>query len=148
TGYVAERRFFGATIGRYANRIANAQFSLDGQPIQLAANNGPNSLHGGLNGFDRVLWDIVDVTNGAEPAVSLAHVSEHGDEGFCGRLEVRVSYRITGTSELSVSFEATTDRPTIVNLTNHSFFNLEGATSGVSVLDHRLMLTAERFLAI
>jgi len=147
-GYVAERRFFGATVGRYANRIANARFSLDGQTVQLAANNGPNALHGGLNGFDRKLWDIADIADGAEPAVSLTYVSEDGEEAYPGRLNVRVTYRITGPSELSVSFEARTDRPTIVNLTNHSFFNLEGATSGANTLDHRLTLAADRFLAI
>jgi len=146
-GYVGERRFFGATVGRYANRIANAQFSLDGQTVQLAANNGPHALHGGLNGFDRRLWDIAEIADGAEPAVSLTHVSEHGEEGYPGRLDVRVTYRVTGRAELSVLFEATSDRPTIVNLTNHSFFNLEGATSGVDILDHRLTLASDRFLA-
>ena len=99
-GYVAERRFFGATVGRYANRIANAQFSLDGAAVQLAANNGPNALHGGLDGFDRKLWDVADFSDGTEPAVSLAYVSEHGEEGYPGRLEVRVTYRVTGPAEL------------------------------------------------
>ena len=146
-GYVGERRFFGATVGRYANRIANAQFSLDSQTVQLAANNGPNALHGGLNGFDRTLWDIAEIADGAEPAVTLSHVSEHGEEGYPGRLDVRVTYRVTGPAELSILFEATTDRPTIVNLTNHSFFNLEGATSGADILDHRLTVAADRFLA-
>jgi aldose 1-epimerase len=147
-GYVAERRFFGATVGRYANRIANAQFSLDGAVVQLAANNGPNALHGGLNGFDRKLWDVADIADGAEPAVSLTYVSEHGEEGYPGRLDVRLTFRITGPAELSVSFEARTDRPTIVNLTNHSFFNLEGATSGANILDHRLTLASDQYLAI
>src|SRR5262249_59785113 len=124
-------RFFGVTVGRYANRIANAQFSLNGQTVQLAANNGSNALHGGLTGFDRKLWEIADIADGAEPAVSLVYVSEQGEEGYPGRLDVRVIYRITGSAELSVSFEARTDRPTIVNLTNHSFFNLDGAASGV-----------------
>jgi aldose 1-epimerase len=147
-GYVGERRFFGATVGRYANRIANAQFPLDGQTVQLAANNGPNALHGGLNGFDRKLWEIADIADGAEPTVSLAYVSEHGEEGYPGRLDVRVIYRVTGSTELSVSFESRTDRPTIINLTNHSFFNLEGAASGVNILDHRLTLASDHFLAI
>src|SRR5262252_572597 len=99
-GYVGERRFFGATVGRYANRIANAQFSLNGQTVQLAANNGPNALHGGLNGFDRKLWEIADIADGAEPAVSLVYVSEQGEEGYPGRLDVRVTYRVTGSAEL------------------------------------------------
>lgn len=147
-GYVAERRFFGATIGRYANRIANARFVLDGEPVVLAANNGPNALHGGLNGFDRKLWDIADLTDGPQPAVTLARTSAHGEEGYPGRLAVRVTYRLTGPTELSLLLEAESDRPTIVNLTNHSFFNLDGATSGATILDHRLTVAADHFLAI
>ncbi|MGY8664005.1 aldose epimerase family protein [Bradyrhizobium sp. UFLA05-109] len=147
-GYLAERKFFGATVGRYANRIADARFVLDGETVQLAANNGPNALHGGLDGFDRKLWQIADVSDGAEPAVTLTYTSEHGEEGYPGRLDVRLSYRVTGPAELSVSMEARSDRPTIVNLTNHSFFNLEGATSGTPILDHKLMVAADHFLAI
>lgn len=147
-GYVAERRFFGATVGRYANRIANARFPLDGEEVLLAANNGPNALHGGPDGFDRQLWEIADLVDGPKPELSLTYVSEHGEEGYPGRLDVRVTYRVTGPAELSVLFEAQTDRPTIVNLTNHSFFNLEGAASGADILDHRLTVAADRFLAI
>jgi aldose 1-epimerase len=147
-GYLAERKFFGATVGRYANRIADARFLLDGDTVELAANNGPNALHGGLNGFDRKLWQIADLDEGAEPAVTLTYVSEHGEESYPGQLDVRVTYRVTGPTELSVSFEAKCDRPTIVNLTNHSFFNLEGATSGRPILDHKLMVAADQFLAI
>ncbi|MVT50524.1 galactose-1-epimerase [Bradyrhizobium yuanmingense] len=147
-GYLAERKFLGATVGRYANRIAKGQFSLQGETVRLAVNNGPNALHGGLEGFDRKLWEIADIDEGAEPAVTLTYVSPHGEENYPGRLEVRVTYRITGPTELSLLMEARTDRPTIVNLTNHSFFNLEGATSETSILDHRLMVAAEQFLAI
>jgi aldose 1-epimerase len=147
-GYVAERRFFGATVGRYANRTANARFALDGEQVVLAANNGPNALHGGLNGFDRQLWDIADLTDGPEPSVTLAYTSAHGEEGYPGRLAVRVTYRLTGPTELSLIFEAETDRPTIANLTNHSFFNLDGATSGADILGHRLTVAADHFLAI
>ncbi len=148
SGYVAERRFFGATVGRYANRIANARFSLDGEEVLLAANNGPNALHGGLDGFDRQLWDIADLIDGPEPELTLAYISEDGEEGYPGRLNVRVTYRVTGPAELSVIFEAHTDRPTIINLTNHSFFHLEGATSAVDILRHRLAVAADHFLAI
>ncbi|MGV7213324.1 aldose epimerase family protein [Bradyrhizobium sp. UFLA05-112] len=147
-GYLAERKFFGATVGRYANRIADARFVLDGETVQLAANNGPNALHGGLDGFDRKLWQIADLADGAEPVVTLTHTSEHGEEGYPGRLDVRLTYRVTGPAELSVGMEARSDRPTIVNLTNHSFFNLEGATSGTPILDHKLMVAADHFLAI
>ncbi|GGI22186.1 aldose epimerase family protein [Bradyrhizobium guangdongense] len=147
-GYLAERKFFGATVGRYANRIANGRFSLDGETFQLAVNNGPNALHGGLDGFDRKLWDVAEIDDGADPAVTLTYTSPHGEENYPGRLDVRLTYRVTGPAELSLTMEARTDRPTIVNLTNHSFFNLEGATSGASMLDHELMVRAEHFLAI
>jgi aldose 1-epimerase len=147
-GYVGNRRFFGATVGRYANRIANARFVLDGEEVQLAANNGPHALHGGLDGFDRQLWQISGIEDGAEPAVTLAHSSADGEEGYPGRLDVRLTYRLIGPTELSLVFEARADRPTICNLTNHSFFNLEGATSGTDILDHRLTVAADRFLAI
>jgi aldose 1-epimerase len=146
--YLEQRRYFGATVGRYANRIAGACFSLDGQVFKLDANNGANMLHGGLDGFDRKLWRVVEVTGQPEPKLVLALTSADGEGGFPGRLEVRAIYRLSGPTELSVTFEATTDRPTIVNLTNHSFFNLDGALSGSDVLDHRLMIAADHFVAI
>jgi aldose 1-epimerase len=147
-GYLDKRRFFGATVGRYANRIANARFVLDGDLIQLAANNGSHALHGGPDGFDRQLWQITEIEDGVEPSVTLAYVSAHGEEGYPARLDVRITYRLTGPTELSLILTARADRPTIVNLTNHSFFNLEGATSGADILDHRLTIAADRFLAI
>ena len=147
-GYVGLRRFFGATVGRYANRIANARFELDGEVVELAANNGPNAIHGGLDGFDRRLWEIIDIEQGAQPAVTLGLVSAGGDQGYPGKLDIRLTYRLTGASELSLAFEARTDRPTVVNLTNHSFFNLDGVASDANILDHRLTVAADRFLAI
>jgi aldose 1-epimerase len=147
-GYLAERRFFGATVGRYANRIANARFVLDGEEVRLAANNAANALHGGLDGFDRKLWQITDMQDGAEPQVTLSYSSAHGEEGYPGRLDVQLTYRLTGPSELSLGFMATTDRPTVVNLTNHSFFHLDGVATDHGVLDHRLTVTADRFVAI
>jgi len=147
-GYLAERKFFGATVGRYANRIANGQFSLDGENFQLPVNNGPNALHGGLDGFDRKLWDIAEIDDDTSPAVTLTYTSPHGEENYPGKLDVRLTYRVTGPTELSLTMEARTDRPTIVNLTNHSFFNLDGATSGTPTLDHKLTVAAEHFLAI
>jgi aldose 1-epimerase len=147
-GYLGKRRFFGATIGRYANRIANARFMLDGETVQLAANDGRHALHGGLEGFDRQLWQVTGVEAGAQPRVTLRHVSADGEEGYRGRLDVSVTYRLTGPTELSITFEARTNRPTIVNLTNHSFFNLEGAASAEDILKHQLTIAAEHFLAI
>jgi aldose 1-epimerase len=147
-GYLAARRYFGATIGRYANRIAGAAFVLDGTKIGLDANDGANMLHGGRAGFDRKLWRIDDVAERPEPEVTLSCVSADGEGGFPGQLDVRVVYRVSGPTELSVTFEATTDRPTVVNLTNHSFFNLDGALSGSDILGHRLSIAAGRYLAI
>ena len=147
-GYLGMRKFFGATVGRYANRIANARFVLDGAEVRLAANNGPHALHGGLEGFDRKLWQIVEVEDGAEPMVTLAYGSADGEESYPGRLDVRLTYRLIGPAELSLAFTAKADRPTICNLTNHTFFNLNGAASGESILDHRLTIAADHFLAI
>ena len=147
-GYLAARRYFGATIGRYANRIAGATFMLDGTKVDLDANDGANMLHGGHAGFDRKLWRIDDVAEQPEPSVTLSCASADGEGGFPGRLDVRATYRVTGPAELSITFEATTDRPTVVNLTNHSFFNLDGALSGSDILGHRLSIAADRYLAI
>ncbi|WP_315836023.1 aldose epimerase family protein [Bradyrhizobium prioriisuperbiae] len=145
--YAAARRFFGATVGRYANRIAGAGFTLDGERISLDANNGPNALHGGLQGFDRRLWTITAVDDGPAPAVTLAYRSLHGEEGYPGTLDVSATYRISAPRELSIEHTATTDRPTVVNLTNHSFFNLDGAASTSDILSHRLTVAADAFLA-
>jgi len=145
--YLAQRKFLGATIGRYANRIAGGQFVLDGTTIKLDVNNGPNMLHGGLDGFDQKLWRIVEVREAPEPAVVMAYTSADGERGFPGRVDARVTYRISGPSELALTLEATTDQPTVVNLTNHSFFNLDGARSERQVLDHRIRIVADHFLA-
>jgi aldose 1-epimerase len=145
--YLAQRKFLGATIGRYANRIAGGRFMLDGATVRLDVNNGPNMLHGGNDGFDRKLWRIVEAKDTPEPAVVMDYTSADGEGGFPGRLEARVAYRVTGPTELAVTFEATTDRPTVVNLTNHSFFNLDGALSESQILDHRIRIVADHFLA-
>jgi aldose 1-epimerase len=147
-GYVARRQFFGATVGRYANRIAGARFVLDGAVVQLAANDGLNALHGGSGGFDRHNWQVVSVEEGARPAVTLARTSADGEEGYPGTLEVEVTWRLAGPLELLLDMTARTDRSTVVNLTNHSFFNLAGAGSRRDILDHRLTLAADHFLAI
>ncbi|MBR0693914.1 aldose epimerase family protein [Bradyrhizobium lablabi] len=147
-GYLAQRKFFGATVGRYANRIAGARFVLDEAAVSLDANNGPNALHGGPQGFDRKLWQIVELTDSPGPTLVLARTSPHGEEGYPGSLEVRATYRVRSATELSVTYQATSDRPTIVNLTNHSFFNLNGARSATQILDHRLTIPADHFLAV
>ncbi|GIQ74613.1 aldose epimerase family protein [Bradyrhizobium sp. RD5-C2] len=147
-GYLAQRKFFGATIGRYANRIAAARFMLDGEMVKLDANNGPNALHGGLQGFDRKLWRIVELSDQPGPALVLERESPHGEEGYPGNLQTRVTYQVRNPMELAVTYEATTDRPTYVNLTNHSFFNLDGARSGTQILDHRLTIASDHFLAV
>jgi aldose 1-epimerase len=146
--YLAERRFFGVTVGRYANRIAGGRFELDGRGIQLPLNDGPNTLHGGPDGFDRKLWRIEALDDGATPSVTLSYASPEGEGGFPGALSVRVTYALTGNTAFSIAFEAATDRPTVVNLTHHGFFNLAGATSGRDVLDHRLAIEADSFLPV
>ncbi len=146
--YIARRQFFGATVGRYANRIAGARFALDGMEVRLEANDGANSLHGGVNGFDRKLWRIADLADRSEPTLVLTRESPDGEEGFPGRLDVRATFRVSGESELTISYEATTDRPTVVNLTNHSYFNLDGASSAGDILAHRLWIAADHYLAI
>jgi aldose 1-epimerase len=147
-GYVARRQFMGVTIGRYANRIAGARFAIDGMQVSLEANSGPNALHGGPDGFDRKLWTIEEVVERPEPTLVLSYVSADGECSYPGRLEVRAIFRLTGPAELSMTYEASTDRPTVVNMTNHTFFNLNGALSGTSILDHRLTIAADHFLAV
>ncbi|MGJ5047717.1 aldose epimerase family protein [Bradyrhizobium oligotrophicum] len=146
--YLLLRKFFGATVGRYANRIAKARFVLDGQDIRLEANNGAHALHGGPDGFDRKLWQIVATEDGDQPSVTMLYVSPDGEANYPGRLDVRVTYQLTGPMELAVSFSARTTRTTVVNLTNHSFFNLDGLAAGTDILDHRLTLAADHYLAI
>jgi aldose 1-epimerase len=144
--YLAERRFFGATVGRYANRIAGARFDLDGRRIQLPPNDGPNSLHGGPDGFDRRLWRIQALDDGSTPSVTLFYASPNEEGGFPGALSARVTYALMGGAGFSITFEAVTDCPTIVNLTHHGFFNLAGVESGRDVLDHCLIIEADTFL--
>lgn len=146
--YLSRRDFFGATVGRYANRIARASFVLDGVRRQLSANDAKNTLHGGAQGFDRALWTIEAAGDGPEPFVTLGRVSPDGEEGFPGTVTARVTYRITADQALAIAFEATTDQPTVVNLTHHGYFNLGGRAEGSDILDHELTLFADRFLPI
>jgi aldose 1-epimerase len=147
-GYVAKPQFFGATVGRYANRIAGAKFRLDGKTYSLAANNGPNALHGGTKGFDKVVWTIAGVESGPVASVTLTYVSRDGEEGYPGTLRASVTYALDENRTLTMRYEATTDKPTIVNLTNHSIFNLAGVGSARSVLDQRLMVNADAYTPV
>lgn len=144
--YLKGHPFFGAIAGRVANRIASATFQLDGQEYPLAANNGPNHLHGGLRGFDKVVWEakILPATS-QEAALELTHESKDGEEGYPGNLRATVVYALTTENELKIDYTATTDKPTLINLTNHSYFNL--AYSG-DVLDHELMLAADHYTPV
>lgn len=142
--YLAPNPHFGSTIGRVANRIARGSFTLDGKAYKLAINNGPNSLHGGLKGFDKAVWDAVDASGPDGPAVRLTYLSKDGEEGYPGNLSVAVTYTLTADNALKIDYEATTDAPTPVNLTNHSYFNLAGPASG-KILDHEMRISADQY---
>ncbi|MFC7893202.1 aldose epimerase family protein [Streptomyces sp. NPDC057381] len=135
--------YFGALVGRYANRIAGGRFALDGRTYALALNNGPNSLHGGERGFDKRVWDVAPVADG----VRLSRVSPHGEEGFPGRLEMSVTYALDASGALRIGYEAVTDAPTVLNPTNHSYFNLGGPGSGHAG-GHELRLAASRITPV
>jgi len=141
--YVDQPQYFGSTVGRFANRIAEGRFTLDGRDYQALVNNGANSLHGGERGFDRVLWEIVDEVPGR--SVTLRHVSPDGDQGYPGTLTATAHYALEG-NELSVEYQATTDRPTIVNLSNHAYWNLAGEGSPQGAMGHLLTIPADHFL--
>jgi aldose 1-epimerase len=140
-GYLAGHPYFGCTVGRVANRIANGRFTLDGKTYQLAINNGPNSLHGGIKGFDKVIWKA-EPQSGA--AVKFTHTSPDGDENYPGKLDVEVVMTLTERDELVIDYTARTDKATPVNLTNHSYFNLAGAGSG-DIKGHVLTLAASHY---
>jgi aldose 1-epimerase len=134
---------FGSTIGRFANRIANARFTIDGQEYKLLANNGPNHIHGGAKGFDKVLWEAKELPGSDRAAaVQFSYLSKDGEEGYPGNLSVTVTYTLTEDNELRIDYRATTDKPTVVNLTNHSYFNLAGSGD---VLGHVLWLAADHY---
>ncbi|MFE5889075.1 aldose epimerase family protein [Streptomyces sp. NPDC056462] len=135
--------YLGALIGRYANRIAGGRFPLDGLTYALDPNDPPNSLHGGERGFDKRVWEVTPVEHG----VRLSRVSPHGEEGFPGRLEVSATYTLSSDRALRIAYEAVTDAPTVVNLTNHSYFNLAGAGSG-NASGHELRLAASRYTPV
>lgn len=143
TGYIKAPNYFGATVGRYANRIKLGKFSIDGAQYSLAINNRPNALHGGPAGFDKRLWTVTKVSDGPVASVVLTYVSADGEEGYPGKLTVTATYSLNEKNELSVEYQATTDKPTIVNITNHSFFNLAGEGAPSSIYDHVMTIPAE-----
>jgi aldose 1-epimerase len=146
-GYLQHSPYFGAIVGRYANRIGKAQFVLDGRTYKLAANDGPNTLHGGLKGFDKAVWQAEPFERPGERGIVFTHTSPAGDEGFPGALALHVTYTLTDRNELMFDFQATTDAPTVVNLTQHAYFNLAGEGSG-DVLGHVLTLNADRYTPV
>jgi aldose 1-epimerase len=145
--YIAEHPYFGAIVGRYANRIALGEFSIDGQTYKLARNNGQNALHGGVSGFDKKIWEVTEYAGKDEIGVTLVYVSPDGEEGYPGELKVAVKYTLNMDNELKIHYRAETDKPTPVNLTHHSYFNLRGAGNG-NILDHQLYLDAGYFTPV
>jgi len=144
-GYIPNPPYLGAIVGRYANRIANGKFTLEGKTYTLAQNNGTNSLHGGLKGFDKVLWDG-EPLKGAT-GVAFTYVSKDGEEGYPGNLKVKVTYTLTDANKLILNYEATTDKATPINLSQHSYFNLAGEGNG-DILNHEVMINADRFTPV
>jgi len=144
--YLQKPPYFGALIGRYGNRIGDAKFTLDGKQYNLAANDGKNTLHGGLKGFDKVVWDAT-VVNDSLPSLTLNYVSKDGEEGYPGNLKVTVLYTLTEDNELKIVYDAETDKATPVNLTNHSYFNLSGDVSN-TILSHTLMIDANNYTPV
>ena len=143
--YLSQHPYFGSLIGRYANRIAGARFTIDGRTYRLSANEGRNHLHGGRTGFDKILWhaEPVELSDGEQ--LVLRHFSRDGEEGYPGNLSVRMTYTLTAQNELRLDYSAHTDQATVINLTQHSYFNLAGAGT---IRDHLLRLAAERYLPI
>ncbi len=145
--YLDDTPYFGALVGRYGNRIAKGKFNLDGKTYQLARNNGANHLHGGLKGFDKVVWDAEEFIFPDRVGVVLSYLSKDGEEGFPGNLDTKVTYTLTNDNEFKIDYEATTDKPTVVNLTHHSYFNLKGQGNG-NILDHQVQLMADRYVPV
>ena len=146
-GYVKSSPYFGAIVGRYGNRIARGRFTLDGKTYKLAVNNGPNALHGGIKGFDKVVWAAEQFSNDSSVGVVLTHTSPDGDEGYPGTLRAKVTYTLTNRDELAIDYEATTDKATPVNLTNHTYWNLAG-DGRRNILGHVLAIPASEIVPV
>jgi aldose 1-epimerase len=146
SGYLAKPPYFGALIGRYGNRIAKGKFKIDTATYTLATNNTPNHLHGGNKGFDKVVWGAT-IQSDTLPTLLLSYFSKDGEEGYPGNLTVKVNYTLTDNDELKIVYDAETDKPTVVNLTNHAYFNLTGDI-GNTILDHRLQVAADNYTPV
>jgi aldose 1-epimerase len=146
-GYLQRHPYFGATVGRYGNRIAKGKFKIDGQEYTLATNNGPNHLHGGVKGFDAVMWKGEPVKTDEGVGVKFTYLSKDGEEGYPGNLNAEVTYLLTNNNELRIDYKATTDKPTVINLTNHNYWNLGGQKAG-QVLDHLLMINGDKYIPV
>jgi len=147
SGYLQHNTFFGALVGRYGNRIAKGRFTLDEKEYKLAVNNDPNHLHGGVKGFDKVFWDIKPVKSNDGEALLLTYTSKDGEEGYPGTLTVEVTYTLTADNTWKIDYKATTDKKTIINLTQHSYFNLTG-DGNTDILKHEVMLNADKFIPV
>ena len=146
-GWLKSTSYFGATVGRYANRIAKGKFTLDGKTYTLATNNGENALHGGIKGFDKVLWNAEPVKTATSVGVKFTYLSKDGEEGYPGNLSVTAVYSLTNDNEFKAEFSATTDKPTVVNLAHHTYWNLTGGAAG-DILGHELMLAADKYTPV
>lgn len=145
-GYLAHPPYFGATVGRYGNRIAKGKFTVDGKSYNLATNNNANALHGGLKGFDKVVWDAAPLSN-ETPSLTLNYVSKDGEEGYPGNLKTSVKFTLSDDNELKIEYDAETDKATPVNLTNHSYFNLTGDVTN-TILNNSVMIDADRYTPV
>ncbi|WP_206606181.1 aldose epimerase family protein [Steroidobacter cummioxidans] len=147
-GYLTKPEYFGATVGRFANRLAEGRFTLDGKVYQTPRNDNGNALHGGERGFDKVLWEIVDVKRGDTASVRMRYVSKDGDQGYPGTLTVFATYSLNESNELRIEYTATTDRATIANITNHAYWNLAGEGAAVGAMGHMLTIPAEHYTPV
>jgi aldose 1-epimerase len=147
-GYLKKPEYFGSTVGRVANRIAKGRFTLDGKTYQTPVNNGPNALHGGTKGFDKVVWRVTDVKSGPVASVTLSYTSPHMDQGYPGELQVTATYTLNEANELAVEYQAATDRPTVVNISNHTYWNLAGEGSASGAMNQLLTIPAEHYTPV